>query len=404
MRRFFVPLAGALALAAGAGLSLPSAANDTEGVVPKLELVHSISRGRYIDISAFSEDGSTFLAAGKHDGVRLYRTSNFELLEKFNDKWRFRQQEGESTWSIMNRVLGAGYIDKNTLYYIIDHNKVMADPTKEFRFFQDTRYWERVIHIRSIDPPREIYTHTFPNPEGGDFPPLLANENYVLYTDTGIFNWRTEEIRTRIPDWSGFGPGTGTIALTHDGRVLINIYARTVISDPFGGRETEKYPFVSTLTPDERYLIALEENGDCALRLFDEKREIARCGTARPFGFGIKKRATAVSPDSKMFAISINDKVRVYRIEPFRLERTFKAPKHVKALALSNDGWLASGDENGHLLLWDIASGKLAGKFDDKSWANSMAFQPGGNLLVLEGSEFFALPPRPDAGAARKEP
>ena len=177
-----------------------------------------------------------------------------------------------------------------------------------------------------------------------------------------------------------------------------------MISDPFGGRKTEDYPFVSTLTPDERYLIALEKNGDCALRLFDEKREIARCGTARPFGFGIKKREVAVSPDSKMFAISINDKVRVYRIEPFRLERTLKAPKHVKALALSNDGWLASGDENAHLLLWDIASGKLVGKFDDKSWASSMAFQPGGNLLVLKGSEFFALPPRPDASAARKEP
>ena len=92
MRRFFVLLAGALALAAGAGLSLPSAANDTEGVVPKLELVHSISRGRRINISAFSEDGSTFLAAGETDGVRLYRTSNFELLEEFDYKRRFLQQ------------------------------------------------------------------------------------------------------------------------------------------------------------------------------------------------------------------------------------------------------------------------------------------------------------------------
>ncbi|MDR1063536.1 MAG: hypothetical protein LBL48_06345 [Azoarcus sp.] len=341
----------------------------------------------------------------QHDVVQLHRSKDFELLEEFNRK-DFQYREDEELWKMWTRLLGIDYIDTNTWYYIEQVDKKLIGMPIKSKNLDDRRDEEIVIHIRSIDPPREIYTHTFPNESSSGTFSSVANENYVLYTETKIFNWRTEENRSRIPGWYGFAMLTDTdaIALTHDGRVLVNVNASTVVSDPFGGKKTEDYPFVSALTPDERYLIALERNGDCALRLFEEKREIARCGTGHPFGIGIKKRAVAISPDSKMFAMSINDKVRLYRIDPFRLEQTVIAPGNVATLALSDDGRLASGDNDGRIRVWDIASGKLIGKFDKRLWQIfSLVFQPGGNILVGWGKDFFELPPRPAASTAQPE-
>ncbi|MDR1062973.1 MAG: hypothetical protein LBL48_03430 [Azoarcus sp.] len=133
---------------------------------------------------------------------------------------------------------------------------------------------------------------------------------------------------------------------------------------------------------------------------------IARCGTGHPFGIGIgiEKRVVAIAPDSKMFAMSINDKVRLYRIDPFRLEQTIIAPGNVVSLAFSDDGRLASGDNDGRIRIWDIASGKLIGKLDKKPWQTfSLVFQPGGNMLVDRGRDFFELPPHPAASTAQPE-
>lgn len=73
----------------------------------------------------------------------------------------------------------------------------------------------------------------------------------------------------------------------------------------------------------------------------------------------------------------------------------------LNALALSDDGWLAVGDESRLLRVWDVKTGKLAGKYDfasrDLRRPSRLALQPGGNkLLVAQGFGFsvFALPAR----------
>ena len=73
----------------------------------------------------------------------------------------------------------------------------------------------------------------------------------------------------------------------------------------------------------------------------------------------------------------------------------------LNALALSDDGWLAVSDKSRLLRVWDVKTGKLAGKYDfasrDPRRPSRLALQPGGNkLLVAQGFGFsvFALPAR----------
>ncbi|MDR1063118.1 MAG: hypothetical protein LBL48_04175 [Azoarcus sp.] len=135
----------------------------------------------------------------------------------------------------------------------------------------------------------------------------------------------------------------------------------------------------------ERYIFPIslwnwfkgKEIGHCSERL----REIS--------GKHIEYREVlTLSRDGKLFAVGVDDNVRVYRIEPFRLELEVATPGPVARLALSDDGWLAAYDYKGFIRVWNVATGSLAGQhslFDGKTihgtYVPEIVFQPGSGKL-----------------------
>jgi WD40 repeat protein len=381
---------GILAFAlSGCLASLPTASRSTPEPVPTLKMAHSEETEYVIRFLEFSEDGKFLAIAGNYDYVHLYNVRDYTPLEEFILPRKTITRRGQTS-SLATELLGLGFIDANTWYFVADGE-------------------EALIHIRTIQPSREIFRHIV----GGSSQRVVANENHVLIGDYGLINWRTG--KNYSSSLSSTSPGPRSL-LTRSGYVLrASWYHNDVLIDkPENGISERWRPGfqVSSLrvTPDERYLITTGRKGACKLWRWPEKQEVASCGLGGLFRNVYP--ALALSPDGKRFAVSEGNTVRLYTIEPFRLELEVEMPGEIRAFAVTNDGKLAaSGYENDNgrkrLHVWDVAAGGLIGQFDfdPKDTPNVLlAFQPGSNRLAVAQSSTVIILELPERAMEQAAP
>ncbi|MDR0563404.1 MAG: hypothetical protein LBG78_00520 [Azoarcus sp.] len=406
MRNFPTLFLGVLLLAFSGSLAAQAIADDKEEIPPDMKLVHTekFSAWKF----EFSEDGSTFIMVDDFDypdnvtDFRLYRSSDFSVLEH-KDKthaWDLTKsaEENINSNNIWRDIRFAGYIDANTWYYVEQIKTSYKNIPKGIAPSCDRECDALAVHIKTIHPPQEIYAHSFDVAElggRGHYRMATANSRYVFFGyGASLLDWRTNETRPfpkmpRVLSMVGF-------KLTRKGQILIIGTEKSVLAAPFKNDKAESLDIGGELAPDERHMVSIKDNGECVVWQFEERREVGRCGTGRMFGFGIEALRLAFSPDGKTFATSVNQKIRVYSIEPFRLLMEITAPQTVTTLALSSDGRLAGAYGDGRFRVWEMPSGKLVGQGEGVR-GRSLAFQPGGNLLAawaVSDVLFFELPAR----------
>ena len=388
-----------LLLAGCLSASVTSDAAEVEPV-PQLEIIYAAKLFyESIDFLAFSEDGSTFSAGGVYDGVGLYWSSDYSQRGRYYERDITNRHCCNGHGMPTAEVTGVGYIDENTWYFsAIDHSEA-------------TDFYRTNIHIRSIQPPREIAQYSFPGSQR-----VAVNSRYVAFSGlieqfnhAILVNWRTGEKTPAdvIPSLNIYSGHEEHFELTRSNRVLSSaVYAdapNTVLADPFN-HKTEKLDWYVTLSPDERHAIDFSERR-CKLRKFSgkavapiQKQEIAGYCSAR-----LSRKAdemhnkwVSFSPDGKSFVVAMDRDARVYRIEPFQLALEIRMPGQVVEAALSDDGWLAVSDRDDYFRLWDVATGNLAGQHHGTS-LHLLRFRPGANQLMAAsggGITVFALPER----------
>jgi WD40 repeat protein len=357
MRHFFVPLMSLLAFTL---VGCPTAQTASGAApVPALVEVYSESFPYNIKAIEYSGDGSTLVVASDYNFAGLYNAIDYTLLDKHAEH---------------SAIFGAGFINANTWYFaesFIDSNNIRAGsgPTK--------------VHFRTIHPAQEVSVFTSPNHGNGNYP-FAANENYFA-NDGRLINWHSGRQYEYYP--AGIAPRelltrSNRVMTTQDGYVVLNDPVND-ISDQF---DTDSW--LADITPDERYIISVTGRGACKLWQLPEKTIVHRC--ERDTYFLASYAKLNIAPGGAAFAFSRDQFIKIYHIEPFRLERKLEMPGIVAALALSDDGWLAAIDEEGHLRVWDVATGNLVGgaQFEPQpDYINipvkRLTFQPGGRHLAV---------------------
>ncbi|MDR0701946.1 MAG: hypothetical protein LBF61_05960 [Azoarcus sp.] len=389
MKRAFLPyLFALLAILTEA----PAFAASTEQNIPELKTVFSseiMAPYRGIRELFFSEDGTTFLLGSQYNGAMLFQTSGFPMLEKYHVCGNQPACKDKAT------IYGLGYIDANTWYIAAEAWPYMENGQP------GTPDGKIVIRIRTIYPPQEAASYSFPS----DSCERTVNERYVFANKDHIacsglmINWHTGEkykVKSTVPV---FG-----IVLTKDSRVIT--FGRTshlfyfsnyyIMDNPLTGEPV----WVDSLDdPTDRYRVVRSWWG-CTLVSVPDKKEIGSCGTLPLFGddnFHI-----AFSASQKLLAAVIADKARVFQIEPFKQLSEFPIFKKVGAIVISENAWVAADDGNGLLRVWN-SRGKAVGQyaFGEKKYLRDglatppFAFQPGGNKLAVvqvSGVRVFELP------------
>ena len=101
-----------------------------------------------------------------------------------------------------------------------------------------------------------------------------------------------------------------------------------------------------------------------------------------------KALAVAIAPEPTLEAFSHNDQITISRPEPdgkMLENRTFldKISAH-QVIAITADGhFLAGGDTNGVVNIWNTATGDLELQLNKQSAVQSLAFSPDNNLLAI---------------------
>jgi len=167
--------------------SIPVEPDPIEAVsVPELEMVRpSYPLDTGVSFVSISEDGNTFLSWGKHDGVVLFRQSDYSIIERYYEEdksqLKFEGDIGTPTGYIQN----AGFFDNNTWYFDVTPY-IVKDPMAN----------HIDIHIRSIQPPREIAKYSFSWVNNDK---LIANKNHFVvirqtpssHNAVTLVDWRT---------------------------------------------------------------------------------------------------------------------------------------------------------------------------------------------------------------------
>ena len=138
---------------------------------------------------------------------------------------------------------------------------------------------------------------------------------------------------------------------------------------------------------------------DLAIRVWRQPQPAAPSRTAHINFNGAPVLAGEFDPSGRyLFAANAWDKsLHVFVRPPGSSAVEFDAGySGVAAVAYSADGrFLATGHENGELLLWDAATGRRIGRLNGlETWVRGVAFTPDGNSLVAmsQGSEKPDLP------------
>jgi len=314
----------------------------------------------------FSNEGSTFIAAGEYNFLYFYDAVTLEKrmeITKDPDKILFLA------------VRGAGYIDNNTWYFATDEFKDLCSPRDAF------------VNIWQVEPLREIHKYQWDDLSER---PVLANKNHVAHHEK-MLNWHDG----RVYDLS-----TGALRnymLTPDSRVVTGHHYSGLYQfyDPFK-QESVFWDIGSDwlrqdlmLSPDASYALITSSKGRCELWRVPQKEELGRCGRSRLFG-GTKWQKVAFQRDSQAFAFAAgNEKISVYETQPFKQVMSVTMPNAVQALAL-NEGRLAAVDKSGTVRVWDVTANKLLGEYVSHSESLvtfSIALQPGGGKLVVTQSD-----------------
>ncbi|MDR1229400.1 MAG: WD40 repeat domain-containing protein [Azoarcus sp.] len=392
MCRFLTPFPCLLTVLLTGCPSAPPVAEAESGLIPALEIVGSadlFSGG--VGFLALSEDGNTFIAGNENRGVGLYRTSDHAPLERHYECEGEALATPDGAYSCNERVsiYDLGYIDANTWYFT-----AMAFKENDMR-----------VHVRTIHPPQEISVSTVNELTHRAI--ASTNRNYIAYNNE-LIDWRTgKRYPTKAtvfePKWPTFP------TVTPDNRIITYPGRKTVIFDPLNDtmeswKEAARLDETIIVTPDNRHAIGLSTaNYKCTLWNWPERKKIGHCSERLRGIFGGYPEYLEVltlSHDGKFFAIGVDNSVRVYRVEPFKLELEVSTPGPVNTLALSDDGLLAAYDYKGFLRVWDVAIGSLAGqhKFLDVGWAGmtgyKLLFQPNSNKLFIKrgGITVFEIP------------
>lgn len=109
--------------------------------------------------------------------------------------------------------------------------------------------------------------------------------------------------------------------------------------------------------------------------------------------FFVVNPTQAFSPEGKVFAVPNSNTVQVQNKERTKIiPAASGADNSVGAIALSLNGkLLAASDDNGHVGLWETATGKPTGVSlsADKNGVGSMAFSPDGKILAVGGLDGY---------------
>ena len=392
--------------------SMPVEPDTIEAIsVPELEMVRPPYKfDRLITSFSISEDGNTFIGWGKHDGVILFRQSDYSIIEEYYDidksQLKYEGDDGRPTGHIHN----AGFFNNNTWYFGVVPKKI------------DGRIGEHIdIHIRSIQPPREIAKYSF-SWGGGD--KLIANKNHFVVIRESAVNetvmlvdWRTGAHHSlTIPPFLyeavfiGVMRYPNPLTLTDSSRILAkDSYKKGYywfLFDPFTQQKrlfdpsTEqkgKLERDAIISPSERYVIDLGESR-CKLRKFPahetvplkDQEIIGFCSDKFSKIEEWEKPITFFSLDEKFFVIAFRRNIRVYRTEPFQLEFEGNTSGYIYKARLSENGLLATGDGKGFVRVWDIKAKKAVGQhrfFDpgneERDFSPSLVFHPDGDRLFV---------------------
>jgi len=337
-------------------------ATSSQAVAPTLTPIHTEALPVTARFLEFSGNGRTFIVAGKYNFVHLRDAATLEKRVAIDSGGELGAPD------MFDNVLatrGAGYIDDNIWYVATDDGKNVS------------------ASIRQIDPPRELYKHDLGK---GSERPVIANKNHLAYVGT-LLNWH---------DGTSYKvdrahPGSFGYTLTASSQVMTyNVFNGDVLlHDPV--RQESMYwnigfPIADfILSSDERYAVAQAPKGKCVLWQLPEKERLGSCG--RGGLWGEKWTRSVFQRDGRAFAVSTDNEIRVYTVQPFKLlMKVALREKPVIGLTLDN-GRLAAGDENGAISVWNVADGSLLGEYAGdpnlKEFYSLLAFQPGGNRLAV---------------------
>jgi WD40 repeat protein len=94
------------------------------------------------------------------------------------------------------------------------------------------------------------------------------------------------------------------------------------------------------------------------------------------------------TPDGKSVVVAAAGRIRLVDITNGKSRELYKHDHIVDTPVLSRDGsLLASGDQDGQVIVWDYKAGKEAVRFRCKGWVKQMVFMKDGSTLAV-GGEF----------------
>lgn len=309
-----------------------------------------LSLDEMVEHVSIDKTGRYILVSGGHFGAELYEVASLK---------KSKYLKISAPHGLTN---GSGFIDSNIFYWGY------------------TDYIDTFVEIWRISPGEKIFSHKF---EGGRANPLVANDGYVAYPDK-VISWRNGS--STMSALHAHPGEVGGYVLTDSGRVFSrNLLGETLLlHDP---KTNQRWywsagimPFDAALTRSERYAIAIDDTGACKVWRMPEIEPLDRCGWGAPFTQ--KQTRLVVAPHAERFAVSVEDQVRVYSLEPYSLINEFHLPATADALALTDEGRLAVADSQGRLSVWDSTTGAALGHAEPGR-VRELTFQAEVRLLAI---------------------
>ena len=171
--------------------------------------------------------------------------------------------------------------------------------------------------------------------------------------------------------------------------VVWDVATRQPTGDPLTATVKTAVPAAAlsvAFSPDGTVLASGHTDG--ALQLWDvasRAPQDAFQGGPSPIG------SVAFSPDGSTVATAQEQSVRLWDVSSGQSITLTGHPSSVTAVAFSQDGTrLASGDQDGSIILWDVASSQATGEpllGHTGGWVNSVAFGPDGTILASGGDD-----------------